>query len=392
VDEMTEDYAFSDEQHALREAVRRFARTHYDEASCRQAMESELGHNPAAWRRLGTELGLLGLGVPDADGGTGGSIVDAAIAVEELGAALATGPFFGTTYLGIPLLAACPAGPERNELLAALCAGDVTATTLSAPSTSVTVSESDAGWRLDGDLGPVVDAPAVDVLLLTAVTPGGTGLFSVSLDQGGVDVERLVSFDHTRRLAAVRLSGAEAVLLAEEVAAEEALEAAAETGRVLLAAEQLGAAQHLLSLSLEHARTRIQFGRPIGSFQAVKHRLADMLVLVEHGRSACYHAAWALARGDDARLAASIAQAACSAMFSKVAADTIQVHGGVGFTWEHQAHLYFKRAAADAALLGSAEWHRDRVAGLVLDHVVDAPAPPVARGRALAADSTAESS
>ena len=130
-------------------------------------------------------------------------------------------------------------------------------------------------------------------------------------------------------------------------------------GSALLAVEQVGAAQHLLDLSVEYAKSRLQFGRPIGSFQAVKHRLADLLVDVEHARSTAYHAVWALADGsDDPALAASIAQAICSAALSRIATDTIQVHGGIGFTWEHQAHLYFKRATTDAALLGSAEQHR----------------------------------
>jgi alkylation response protein AidB-like acyl-CoA dehydrogenase len=155
-------------------------------------------------------------------------------------------------------------------------------------------------------------------------------------------------------------------------------------GAALLAVEQVGAAQHLLDLSVEYAKSRLQFGRPIGSFQAVKHRLADVLVDIEHARSTAYHAVWALSDGlnveDDPALATSIAQAVCSAAFSHVATDTIQVHGGIGFTWEHQAHLYFKRAATDAALLGTAEQHRARVAELVLDGAVVEREPRVANG------------
>jgi alkylation response protein AidB-like acyl-CoA dehydrogenase len=139
-------------------------------------------------------------------------------------------------------------------------------------------------------------------------------------------------------------------------------------GSALLAVEQVGAAQHLLDLAVEYAKSRLQFGRQIGSFQAIKHKLADMLVDLEHARSAAYHAVWALTDGsDDPALAVSIAQATASAALSHIAADTIQVHGGIGFTWEHQAHLYFKRATTDAALLGSAEQHRSRIADFVLD-------------------------
>lgn len=150
---------------------------------------------------------------------------------------------------------------------------------------------------------------------------------------------------------------------------------ALQVGSVLMAVEQVGAGQHLLDIAVDYAKSRLQFGRLIGSFQAVKHKLADMLVDLEHARSTAYHAAWALTDGsDDPALAASIAQAVCSAALSRIAADCIQVHGGIGFTWEHQAHLYFKRAATDAALLGSAEQHRERVAELVLDHAECDPA------------------
>ena len=156
---------------------------------------------------------------------------------------------------------------------------------------------------------------------------------------------------------------------------------ALQVGAALLAVEQVGAAQHLLDLAVEYAKSRLQFGRPIGSFQAVKHRLADLLVDVEHARSTAYHAIWALTDGsDDPALATSIAQAVCSAALSHVATDTIQVHGGIGFTWEHQAHLYYKRAATDAVLLGSAEQHRDRVAAMVLDTAPADQAPRVADG------------
>jgi alkylation response protein AidB-like acyl-CoA dehydrogenase len=170
-------------------------------------------------------------------------------------------------------------------------------------------------------------------------------------------------------------------LLAGPADAERVITHALQIGSALLAVEQVGAAQHMLDLSVDYAKSRLQFGRHIGSFQAVKHKLADMLVDLEHARSTAYHAVWALADGsDDPALAVSIAQATCSAAFSRIAADSIQVHGGIGFTWEHQAHLYFKRAATDAALLGSAEQHRGRIAALVLDTaIVDEP-PRVAAG------------
>ena len=206
-------------------------------------------------------------------------------------------------------------------------------------------------------------------------------LYAVDAAGPGVERSPLVTLDLTRPQATVRLSGAPGRLVAGPGEAERVIEHALQVGSALLAAEQVGAGQHLLDLSVDYAKSRLQFGRPIGSFQAVKHRLADLLVDLEHARSTAYHAVWALADGsDDPALAASIAQATCSAALSRIAADTIQVHGGIGFTWEHQAHLYFKRATTDAALLGTAEQHRSRVAELVLDNAQAERVPRVADG------------
>lgn len=191
----------------------------------------------------------------------------------------------------------------------------------------------------------------------------------------------LTTLDLTRPQATVELSDAPAQLVAGSEEAERVISHALHVGGALLAVEKVGAAQHLLDLSVEYAKNRLQFGRPIGSFQAVKHRLADDLVALEHARSTAFHAVWALTDGsDDPALAVSIAQATCSAAFVRVATDAIQVHGGIGFTWEHQAHLYYKRAYTDAALLGSAEQHRARVAEFVLDVPPERDAPRVATG------------
>lgn len=368
------EFAFTEEQQALRTAVRKFCAEAFSEDRVRELMESEPRYDAAVWRRLGSELGVLGMSVPEADGGVGGSLVDQAVAVEEFGATLACGPLFGTVYLAIPALVACPAGAARDELLGALVEGERTAA-FSVPPVSVVAG----GDRLTGSAGNVVDADAADVLLV----PTAAGLYAVDLAGDGVRRTPLVTMDLTRPQAAVELDGAPGRLLATGQDAEHAVEHAVHVGAALLAVEQVGAAQHLLDLSVEYAKSRLQFGRPIGSFQAVKHKLADMLVDLEHARSAAYHAAWALANGsDDPALATSIAQAVCSSALSRIAADAVQVHGGIGFTWEHQAHLYFKRAATDAALLGSAEQHRDRVAEMVLDDAVGhAGAVPVASGR-----------
>ena len=379
------EFAFDDEQLQLRAAVRRFAADNFGEAAARRLMESGEVFDVAVWRRLGSELGVLGMSVPEAAGGVGGSLVDQAVAVEEFGAALAGGPLFGTVYLAIPALAACPAGPARDELLGALIEGQRTAAfavadiagTFDPDRVAVTVEEG----TLTGTAGRVVDASAADVVLVAARGSDGVGLYAV--DAGDTERTPLVTMDLSRPQADVTFDRAPARLLAGPDDTGRVITHALQVGAALLAIEQIGAAQHLLDLSVEYAKSRLQFGRQIGSFQAIKHRLADMLVDLEHARSTAYHAVWALTDGsDDPALAASIAQATCSAAFSRIAADTIQVHGGIGFTWEHQAHLYFKRAATDAALLGSAEQHRSRVAELVLDNAVaHSGAVTVATGR-----------
>ena len=380
------EFSFTEEQQQLRAAVRKFCADNFDEATVRRLMESEPTYDPAVWRRLGSELGVLGMSAPEVDGGVGGSLVDQAVAVEEFGAALSCGPFFGTVYLAIPALVACGSGAARDELLAALIAGERTAAFAVndsggayAREVTVTAAGSADGVVLNGTASRVVDATAADVILVAATGPDGVSLYAVDAD----DVQRksLVTMDLTRPQADIVFAGSPARLLAGPAESERVITHALEVGAALLAVEQVGAAQHMLDLSVEYAKSRLQFGRHIGSFQAVKHRLADMLVDLEHARSTAYHAVWALTDGsDDPALAVSIAQAVCSAAFSRVAADSIQVHGGIGFTWEHQAHLYFKRAATDAALLGSAEHHRARVADLVLDSAtVDEP-PRVAVG------------
>jgi alkylation response protein AidB-like acyl-CoA dehydrogenase len=380
------EFAFTEEQQQLRTAVRKFCADNFDEQTVRRLMESEVPFDTKVWHRLGSELGVLGLSVPEADGGVGGSLVDQAVAVEEFGTVLACGPLFGTVFLAIPALVACPEGPARDELLAELVEGTKTAAFAVADKagvfdpSAVTVTATDDA--LTGTVQRVVDAGAADEILVAAKGSAGISLYAVNATASGVTPTPLVTMDLTRPQAVVEFADTPARSLAGPQEAERVITHALQVGSALLAVEQVGAAQHLLDLSVEYAKSRLQFGRQIGSFQAIKHKLADMLVDLEHARSTAYHAVWALSdASDDPALAASIAQATASAAFSRIAADTIQVHGGIGFTWEHQAHLYFKRAATDAALLGSAEEHRSRVADMVLDTAVaDADAARVATG------------
>jgi alkylation response protein AidB-like acyl-CoA dehydrogenase len=382
------EYRFSDEQNQLRDAVRKFSAEHFSEEKVRQLMESDPPFDPKVWARLGGELGVLGLSVPEADGGVGGTLVDQAVATEELGARLACGPFFGTVYLAIPALVAASSGAARDELLGELVEGRRTAAVAVVDRAGVfdpdAVTVTAAGDALSGTVTQVVDGSAADVLLVAARGSDGVALYAVDATEAGVQRTPLATLDLTRPEANITLNEAPARLVAGPDETVRVLEHALQVGAALLAVEQVGAAQHLLDLSVDYAKSRLQFGRPIGSFQAVKHRIADLLVDVEHARSTAYHAIWALTDGsDDPALATSIAQAVCSAALSHVATDTIQVHGGIGFTWEHQAHLYYKRAATDAVLLGGAEAHRDRVAAIVLDGATVDRVPWVADGAAV---------
>ena len=371
-----DEFVFTDEQQQLRAAVRKFCAERIDERAIRAVMEFDPPYDPAVWTRLGTELGVLGLAVPESAGGAGGTLIDQAVAIEELGAALAPGPLVGTVYLAIPALVAASA---PSDLLDSLADGTRTAAFAIGDVAAAPAGES---WSLTGTVDGVIDAGAADLILVAADGPDGTALFAVDTDSAGVQRVPLTTLDPTRPQATVTLSDAPAQLIAGPEDADRVIAHALHVGSALLAVEQVGAAQHLLDLSVDYAKNRLQFGRPIGSFQAVKHKLADGLVAVEHARSTAYHAIWALAHGtDDPALAVSIAQAVCSAALTRVANDTIQVHGGIGFTWEHQAHLYYKRAYTNAALLGSAEDHRARVAELVLDAVTDTPGPRVATGK-----------
>ena len=379
------EYVFTDEQGQLRDAVRKFSAEHFAEEAIRRLMESDPPFDPKVWGRLGGELGVLGLSVPEADGGVGGTLVDQAVAVEELGAQLACGPLFGTVYLSIPALVAAPKGAVRDELLGELVEGRRTAALALADAAGVfdpdAVTVTTDGETLSGIVTQVVDGGVADVLLVAARSGDGVGLFAVDTTSDGVERTALATLDLTRSEANVTFTDTPARVVASPEETARVLDHALQVGAALLAVEQVGAAQHLLDLSVEYAKSRWQFGRPIGSFQAVKHRLANLLVDVEHARSAAYHAIWALTDGsDDPALSTSIAQAVCSAALTHVANDTIQVHGGIGFTWEHQAQLYYKRAATDAVLLGSAEQHRDRVAAMVLDNAETGRPPRVADG------------
>ena len=357
--------AFTEEQEELRASVRRFLT---DKASVRDWMESEEGHDPAVWRQMAAQLGLHGIAVPEKYGGSGGGPVELGIVLEEMGRVLLPSPYFATVALAGQALTASGDDAARSRWLPGIADGSLTAT--------VAVAEESGAWRPDNlattaaDDGTVsgtkmfvIDGHTADLLLVVA----RTGLFAVDGDAAGVTRTRLDTLDPTRRLARVDLDHAPAVRVGEAFP-HEALELAV----VALAAEEVGGAQACLDAAVEYATIRVQFDRPIGTFQAIKHKCADMLVAVEAARSAAYHAA-SVAAGDvtlaeplaELPVAAAVAAAYCSAAYTHAAKENIQIHGGIGYTWEHDAHLYLKRAKSSELLFGTPAAHRARLADLV---------------------------
>jgi alkylation response protein AidB-like acyl-CoA dehydrogenase len=348
---------------ALRAATRAAMAGLSTPADVRRAMAGEPGWDGRVWSRLSGELGLPGLMLPAHLGGAGLTLVELATVFEETGAALLCAPLFATAGLAVPLLQALGDDDALAEHAGGIAAGTRTAT-VACPGDGddLRAERAGDGWRLTGTRRHVVDGGTADLVLVPALAPDGLGVFSVVRPAAGLTAERLVSLDQTRRLAHLDLDGTPAARLGPPDASA-ALAAARPVWATLLAAEQVGGAQRCLDLTAGYARTRIQFSRPIGSFQAVKQRLAEMLIQVESARSAVSAAAQAQA-GGDAEFPAVSSMAALTAMeaFVWVSAQTIQLHGGIGFTWEHDAHLYFKRARSGQYLLETAGAHVAAVA------------------------------
>ena len=373
------NFAFTPEQEGLRAAARAFLADHSSSEQVRRAMESEAGHDPELWKRIGSELGWPAVAIPEENWGLGLGDVERAALMELMGELLLCAPFFSSLCLAAEALLAGAGETQKRELLPGLAEGRTLATLAWAeagcgpdPTDFASVAEPAAGgFVLRGTKRFVVDGSIAHCLVVAARHPGSRGddgveLFWVPVEAPGLTVRRLPTMDPTRRQAEVVLDGVrvppEARLDADAGGAS-ALHRTLDRATVALAAEQVGGAQRCLDLSVAYAKERVQFGRPIGSFQAIKHKCADMMVRVESARSAAYYAA-CVAAEDSAELprAASLAKAYCSEAFFHCAAESIQIHGGVGFTWEYDPHLYFKRAQAGEHLLGDPAWHRERIA------------------------------
>ncbi|MET9534484.1 acyl-CoA dehydrogenase family protein [Streptomyces sp. NPDC006649] len=344
---------FGEEHQELRTAVRSLLARH---------------EGAAAWGPLTRQIGAAGLAVPEEHGGAGCGPVEVHVVMEELGRALAPVPYLGSAVLATQaLLAAGDTG-----LLPALAEGRTTGALAWAENGSWRPEAVRAravcgadGWRITGVKDHVLDGADADVLLVAARTETGLALFHVPSGAAGVEREAHTTMDLTRPQATLRFDGTEARAVGAD--GDRVLAHVRDLACTALAAEQVGAAERCLELTVAHVRNRVQFGRPVGSFQAVKHRLADAFVRVESARSAALGASWAAADGSpDLSRYAAVAKSACSEAFSAVAGDMIQLHGGIGITWEHDAHRYFKRAHGSAQLFGSPAGHRDRIAEVLV--------------------------
>ncbi len=347
------DFVFTDEQRMIAETAQTFFAENATSERNRAAMAGD-GIDRQLWQAFCQELGLSGIGIPEAAGGAGLGLVELAIIAEAAGAHLAALPMLGSLALVAQAIAAGGSDAQRAEWLPALLSGETIAAHVIADDL---VAEGD---RITASSAFVVHGSAAQLLLVT----GRGASWLVRADAPGVTVTVQTTMDQTRPYARVTLEGAVGEPLADPSAGERAAEAA---GLVALAAEGLGLAQAALDRTVAFARDRVQFGRAIGSFQAYKHRLADMMIDIEQARSAVYWAACAVDEGsDEAPLALHAAKSFCADTAFRCAADMIQLHGGIGFTWEHDAHLFFKRARALQTLMGKGDWHRERIAAMVL--------------------------
>ena len=373
------EFTFSDEQNELRRAARRFLEVESSEERVRAAMETEQGYDSAVWRQLSEELAWTALTIPETYGGLGMSLLDLHPLMEEMGRALLCAPFFSTVCLGANALLVAGSEELKEEHLAPIAAGELTATLAyeeknrkrGPDAVEAGFSREGSDYVLRGKKHFVIDGHSAGLLIIAARAEKsrgaeGVSLFAVPADAKGLRRTWTPTMDQTRRLASVELDGVKvpaAALLGDEGQGWEACERTLDLARIALSAEQVGGAEMCLDTAVEYAKVRKQFGRAIGSFQAIKHKCADMLTMIESARSAAFYAS-ALAAQDepDLRDAASSAKAFCSDTFFHCAAENIQIHGGIGFTWEHPAHLYFKRAKSTEALLGDPSFHRERVA------------------------------
>lgn len=359
-------YAPTEEQELIHTTARDFLSQNVGLERVRDLMMSETGFDPVVWKEM-ADLGWVGLAVSEDCGGAGLGLVEMSVLLEEMGRMVVPGPFFASAVVATSAIQELASPDQQADLLPALATGEKVASLAifedgwSTESLSTTATADGGKWVIDGRKRAVVAGSTADFLLVTAASDDGVGVFVVDAAAEGVEVTDEPVLDLTRRQATVSFDSVaidrSARLDGEDITGS--LHRTLALATVALAAEQVGGAQACLEMSVEYAKTRYQFGRPIGSYQAIKHRCAEMLMKTEHARSAVYHAARVTDDPDELAIASPLAGSLASEAYVWVAGENIQVHGGIGFTWEHDAHIYLKRAKASSLLLGSPRHQRD---------------------------------
>ena len=369
-------FAFTDEQEQFREAIRRFLQEKSPSTEVRRLMDTTEGYDPEIWHQLSEQLALPGVHIPEQYGGAGFGMVELCIVTEEMGRALLCAPYFSTAVLATNAILNAGTEAQQSSLLPDLASGArLAALAVTEPSgewepqsIELIATSSAEGYTLDGAKSYVVDGHVADLLVVAGRVAGTVGrddhndlaLFTVSADTAGVTRSLLPSMDPTRKLARIDFDGVQAQRLGNGEDGATALDRTLDQAAIALANEMVGGAQALFDSAVEYAKLRVQFGRTIGSFQAIKHKCADMLLELELAKSAAYYAAQAAATDDPEWPAlACLAKASASEAYLHIAAETIQIHGGIGFTWENDTHLWFKRAKSSEVFLGQPDYHRE---------------------------------
>ncbi len=365
------NFAFSDEQEELRKVVKDFLNAKSSEATVRELMETESGYDPAVWSQMGDQMGLQGLIIPEEFGGSGYSYVELIVVLEEMGRRLLCAPYFSTVVLAANTLLHSGDDAAKKDYLPGIASGETIATLAftepngkwDASGIEATATKDGDGYKISGTKSFVLDGHTAGLILVAARTDGEVSLFAVDADAPGLTRTPLSTMDQTRKQAKLELDGVPARLIGAAGGGWDVLSRVLDLAAVGLAAEQVGGAQECLEMAVQYAKDRVQFGRPIGSFQAIKHKCADMLLEVESAKSAAYYAGWCASElNDELPSVASLAKSYCSEAYFHTTAENIQIHGGIGFTWEHPAHLYFKRAKSSELLFGDPTYHRELLA------------------------------
>ena len=364
------NFAFTEEQEQLRQFVRSFLEDKSPESAVRELMETEKGYDDAVWKQMAEQLGLQSLVIPEEYGGQGFTFVELGVVLEEMGRALLCAPYFSGMLASQAILHSGDEDAKKAHLPGIASGETVAALAFTEESgkwdeagITLQASEADGGHTLSGTKSFVIDGHIADLLVVAARSGAGVSLFTVSGDAAGVTREALNTMDQTRKQAKVTFDSTPATLIGAEGAGWDTMTTVLDLAAIALAAEQVGGAQFVLDMAVQYAKDRVQFGRPIGSFQAIKHKCADMLLEVESAKSAAYYGLWCAAElNDELPSVASLAKAYCSEAYFHAAAENIQIHGGIGFTWEHPAHLYFKRAKSSELLFGDPAYHREMLA------------------------------